>query len=122
MHGREGAPVNIPFPTRAEPAPLVTIEDTNEPECEGCDHVTAYHGMSGCHFNTCGCMRTHRDVISQHIERIVRREMAKELDRIAQDMDERVDWSDGRNNYGDNEAYEAAARTLRARAEEVRNG
>lgn len=47
---------------------------------------------------------------------------AKELDRLAEDMAGRVDWSDGRNNYGDNEAYEADARTLRARAEVIRNG
>jgi len=63
-------------------ADFVTIEDTNEPECETCGHVTGYHGNTGCHFNICDCIRTHRQVRAAHIERIVRREIARELDRI----------------------------------------
>lgn len=37
-----------------------------------------------------------------------------ELDEMADNFDSSIDWSDGRNNYGDNEAYAACARDLRA--------
>lgn len=37
-----------------------------------------------------------------------------ELEELAASFDDSIDWSDGRNNYGDNEAYAACGRQLRA--------
>jgi trehalose-6-phosphatase len=38
------------------------------------------------------------------------------VEALADDFDSNVDWSAGRNNYGDNEAWESAARQARALA------
>ena len=38
----------------------------------------------------------------------------RRVEALAADWLDEVDWSDGRNNYGDNEAYEKCARQLRA--------
>lgn len=45
-----------------------------------------------------------------------------ELDELAASFDDSIDWSDGRSNYGDNEAYAACARQLRALIASHRKG
>lgn len=45
-----------------------------------------------------------------------------ELEEMADNFDASIDWSDGRNNYGDNEAYAACARDLRALIAKHRKG
>jgi hypothetical protein len=111
--------------SQSDGAALVTIEDATNPTC-GCGHAREDHGTGGCYSFQgglyCVCTLAVAEVDLGNIERIVRREVAAELDRAAAGLAENVDWSDGRNNYGDNEGYEIAARTLRERAEEIRNG
>lgn len=48
-------------------------------------------------------------VLAEH-DRQVRRAVAEE---IAVECESNIDWSNGRNNYGDNEGYEHAARIAR---------
>lgn len=46
--------------------------------------------------------------------------VAGELMDAADDIEERVDWSSGRSNYGDNDGYLRSAQMLRHRAEAIR--
>ena len=110
--------------SQSEVVPLVTIEDTNQPDCSGCDHPESSHGMSGCHAGwregRCECSRTHREVTLDHIEAIVRRETARELDRLSE---EQQAIADSHGTYPMEAPFHAAfARHLKARAEVVRNG
>jgi hypothetical protein len=102
-------------------AELVTIVDTNDPEC-GCGHSILDHGrMSGCLRATCPCRLMRRDVTADHIERIVRREIAKELAQIVQDEAEDM-LSEA--DYGpDATVYQAVTvASILERAEAIRNG
>ncbi len=57
----------------------------------------------------------NRDLIAE-----ARAEGAREaLVSAADDIADCIDWSDGRDGYGDNAGYEDAARILRARAVEI---
>ena len=88
-------------------AELVTIEDAADPIC-ACSHARKIHGGGGCYGNTsglyCTCSMSFTEVDRAHIEGIVRREVAKELERL-----------------GDT-TMRLYRNTLRERAEEIRNG
>ena len=63
-----------------------------------------------------------REVARRDNEYLISREraaVAKALREAADDFIDACDWSDGRNNYGDNEGYEHSARILRARADRL---
>lgn len=110
-----------------EPRQLVSIEDTRQPECTTCHHVESMHGDTGCHAgkrnptpSRCGCTKTHREVTRQHIETIVRREIAAELDLLAsEDAEDML----SANDYSpDATIYRATrAEIIADRAEEIRN-
>jgi len=92
---------------------LVTAEDIAGPMCR-CGHTRQEHSHAGCYGRAqnllCQCRMSTADVDAVHIERIVRREIATELERIVRDE-------------GNNSRYELiAAATLLDRAEEIRNG
>lgn len=57
--------------------------------------------------------------VARIIESRERAAVAKALREAADDFIDACDWSDGRNNYGDNEGYEHSARILRARADRL---
>lgn len=100
-------------------ADLVTIEDTTDPTCE-CGHVRLIHGTGGCYSNAgslyCPCTLTIAEVDRANIERIVRREIAAELDRLAD--------GDLVRRYGTADIIIIAISPgdLAKRAEEIRNG
>lgn len=47
-------------------------------------------------------------------ESAARAEVLAKVEALADDFDTNIDWSNGRNNYGDNAAWESAARQIRA--------
>lgn len=102
-------------------------------ECE-CGHFANEHSGDGCLANDytedwrpirdgdkCSCTHSPTAINLHAIEAIVaareaaaRAEVLAEVEALAGDFDSNVDWSNGRHDYGDNAAWESAARSLRA--------
>ena len=102
----------------AETLTLVTVEDLSE-RCPECGMTASEHAAFPSLRRMCS--QTPGKILIAHWERIVRREIAKELDRIAsEDAEDMLLLSD----YGpDAKVYRAVqVEVIAERAEEIRNG
>ena len=99
-------------------AELVTIEDIADPLCSQCGFDADNHGPLG---QAGGCPESPGSIRRSHIEAIVRREIAKELEQLAQDEAEDML---SESDYGpDATVYRAVTvASILERAEAIRNG
>lgn len=103
--------------SQPEVAPLVTVEDLSE-RCPECGMTASEHAAFPSLRRLCS--QTPGKILLAHWERIVRREMAAELDRLAE---EQQAIADSHGTYPMEAPFHAAfARHLTTRAEAIRNG
>lgn len=97
--------------SQSETLTLVTVEDLAE-HCPECGMTASEHAAFPSLRRLCSM--TPGKILIAHWERVVRREMAKELDRIRTEIDALDEWPDDK--------VVKTHHILLARAEAIRNG